>query len=1081
MQSTGEASNLPSAQQVEMLLLQLQQPQTVKAASEFLRKYLGHPACVPTLFFLMQASQHIVVRQACAIFLRKKLFTHWPKQGAEIQDKVKTTLMDALIKEEDRKTRHSIAQLCALVARLAVPLNEWPQFLPQLYQLTTSPHPMHREAALFILGETLEYIGDNLRDAFEDIFVLLKRCISPTEHHKVCTAAVGVLESIVGWLNEDQETLRFRELIPDIMSVIRRLIQENHNDDAIFCFSVFDEIVETTAKHLRECIPAIIHFVLEIGRSRQIALDVRVEALTFVQWVAQYKPKVILKNNLLEPILDVVFPMAAEPDDPNTASLDDSDDEFSVTAHTFGAQVIDSLARFLPTTCILEPCMRYINAYIQSSDPLQRKAAFGALTVLSRGCCDVLSEHADQLLPYLYKGFTDPDIDVRRTACLTLAQFAEYIPDILNYHETILPLLLKVMMESDEGVQERACYSLVAFAENLEEKILPYLQPLMQRLVELLRKGNAEIQEMAISAISAAAAAAGKHFEPYYQGILEMMKQLMSITTKDHILLRSRAIECAGIVATAVGKDAFAPALPFFMDAAVKGLKLPNSVELREFTYSFFGNVAEALQEDFKVFLPDILPLILEGLESNEGMNAHVDDDESRYRDLLNDDDESEEDEDNDDEEDGTSSRVAYTVGASFIDEKKQALQSLSVIALATGSHFVPYIEQCMKTIQSLADHIHPDIRRATLDPLEAFVTIVQKTFPPEKSYVVGLPPEEQPLSSKSQEMVDAVLHIVETFVDDEDKRNVGRVCDTIGHIVETCGASAVHSKMNTIATMLMNILTHNATCQQVDDPDDDEDETKAEDLLLFEATLECITKLASSYGPQFMPYFGLIELVASFIRDDVDTYYRQEAMGTIADVVNSLATAVKPKLDVVMQYCLRGLRDNFAPCQSNAAYLCGILCHWCGEETTKYYLECLQALRPLFDSSEDVTKDNACGAVGRMIINAPHAVPLSQVLPVFIDALPLRKDFEENKPAYGAIFKLFHTTNEAILPFIPKIVSLFSGVLGSPNIAQEIQMDMVNILKFLLKNFPQQMNEIAKGLLPQQQENLNKIIASGL
>jgi precorrin-6B methylase 1 len=46
---------------------------------------------------------------------------------------------------------------------------------------------------------------------------------------------------------------------------------------------------------------------------------------------------------------------------------------------------------------------------------------------------------------------------------------------------------------------------------------MPYLQPLMQRLVELLRGGNADIQEMAISAISAAAAAAGKNFEPYYQ------------------------------------------------------------------------------------------------------------------------------------------------------------------------------------------------------------------------------------------------------------------------------------------------------------------------------------------------------------------------------------------------------------------------------------------------------------------------------------------------------------------------------------------------------------------------------------
>jgi hypothetical protein len=36
-----------------------------------------------------------------------------------------------------------------------------------------------------------------------------------------------------------------------------------------------------------------------------------------------------------------------------------------------------------------------------------------------------------------------------------------------------------------------------------------------------------------------------------------MMKQLMSITNKDHILLRSRAIECAGIIAAAVGKEAF--------------------------------------------------------------------------------------------------------------------------------------------------------------------------------------------------------------------------------------------------------------------------------------------------------------------------------------------------------------------------------------------------------------------------------------------------------------------------------------------------------------------------------------------
>jgi hypothetical protein len=54
----------------------------------------------------------------------------------------------------------------------------------------------------------------------------------------------------------------------------------------MFISSSFFIFYQTT-QYLHECIPGIIQFVLEIGRSRQISLDVRVEALTFVQWVAQ--------------------------------------------------------------------------------------------------------------------------------------------------------------------------------------------------------------------------------------------------------------------------------------------------------------------------------------------------------------------------------------------------------------------------------------------------------------------------------------------------------------------------------------------------------------------------------------------------------------------------------------------------------------------------------------------------------------------------------------------------------------------------------------------------------------------------
>jgi hypothetical protein len=72
-----------------------------------------------------------------------------------------------------------------------------------------------------------------------------------------------------------------------------------------------------------------------------------------------------------------------------------------------------------------------------------------------------------------------------------------------------------------------------------------------------------------------------------------------------------------------------------------------------------------------------------------------------------------------------------------------------------------------------------------------------------------------------------------------------------------------------------------------------------------------------------------------------------------------------------------------------------------------------LTALSPLFNNQTlPNTTDNAAGAVARMIIAHPEAVPLDQVLPVFINALPLKADYEENQPVFECIFKLFGANN---------------------------------------------------------------------
>jgi len=44
-------------------------------------------------------------------------------------------------------------------------------------------------------------------------------------------------------------------------------------------------------------------------------------------------------------------------------------------------------------------------------------------------------------------------------------------------------------------VQEKAFYALAAFCENLKEEILPYLGPLMEKLLEALQSPRRDIQE----------------------------------------------------------------------------------------------------------------------------------------------------------------------------------------------------------------------------------------------------------------------------------------------------------------------------------------------------------------------------------------------------------------------------------------------------------------------------------------------------------------------------------------------------------------------------------------------------------
>ncbi|CAG2066808.1 unnamed protein product, partial [Timema podura] len=63
---------------------------------------------------------------------------------------------------------------------------------------------------------------------------------------------------------------------------------------------------------------------------------------------------------------------------------------------------------------------------------------------------------------------------------------------------------------------------------------------------------------------------------------------------------------------------------------------------------------------------------------------------------------------------------------------------------------------------------------------------------------------------------------------------------------------------------------------------------------------------------------------------------------------------------------------------------------------------------------------DNICGALARMLITNVSGVPMDHVFPVFVNYLPLRQDFDENKAVFRCLLHLYQMGH----PMLQKLLS---------------------------------------------------------
>ncbi|KAF3968116.1 hypothetical protein CMV_007971 [Castanea mollissima] len=297
---------------------------------------------------------------------------------------------------------------------------------------------------------------------------------------------------------------------------------------------------------------------------------------------------------------------------------------------------------------------------------------------------------------------------------------------------------------------------------------------------------------------------------------------------------------------------------------------------------------------------------------------------------------------------------------------------------------------------------------------------------------------------AKTKEVLDTVMNIyIKAMTEDDDKEVVAQACMSIADIIKEYGYVAIEQYVPRLVDATLVLLREESCCQQEEsDGDIDDDDTKHDEELM-DAVSDLLPAFAKSMGSHFAPIFAkLFDPLMKFARASRPPQDRTMVVACLAEVAQDMGPPIAGYVDRVMPIVLKELASSEATNRRNAAFCVGELCKNGGESTLKYYGDILRGLFPLFGESEpdNAVRDNAAGAVARMIMVYPESIPLNQVLPVFLKALPLKEDHEESMAVYSCVSTLVLSSNPQILTLVPELVNLFAQVVVSPEETSEVK-----------------------------------------
>ncbi|XP_053955032.1 importin-4-like [Anastrepha ludens] len=1058
----------------------------IKKATSDLQEAYKHPETIPALCEIAVSAPEPQVRQYSAVLLKKHLskLRQWNKVPAEQQQIIKQGMLNALMQEQQKSVRKAIAQFVGVLVRHeAKKADSWMnEVLKFIYSYCSSADPKQSELGSSTFAILADAAPDQFLQHMESVCEMFTAALVATEAtgnmatpviFNILTGMTYLVPFTLGH-NTAEQTLQ--KSIPLIVKSLQAFAVQPEVDQFVHAFDILESMADLNAKLLNNHIKMLLEFCLEAANNAQLDSAVRIKAVAYVGWLVRLKKKLIIKQKLIEPIIRVVFNlMATEPED------EDDDEEYFLgednsNPMTTATQTMDLLALSVPPEKLIPPLLQLLEPALQGPDPLPRRAAYLSMAVIAEGCSEAIcNKYLETMLNIVKVGITDPIPLVRNAAFFALGQFSEHLqPDITKFAPQILPILFDFLHQLCNELRsggtepkhiDRMFYALETFCENLEDELVPHLPVLMEILFEALNPNNSvRVRELALSAISAAANATNENMLPYFPRLITILQSYLAPTENEDIIsLRPQAIDTLAALARTIGKQNFMPLATDTMTFALNLLEKAEDPDVRRALYNLIASLAEVVNEEMASVFPKVIERMFDSILSTEEVVPEFKDDDGVPA-PAEEADENEDDidiENSDEDEDDLDNIAGYSVENSYLDEKEEAILALKEFAEHTGTAFIPYLEKSYQNVYKMIDHPQEDIRKVSIDALSSFVVALFK---------------QQDLHGVSNAITILLPKLGQIVHDDEEVSVVLSALEGLGDLLKELKQVTLPTieLRDVVFACITDVLQGKVACQFDESTgDDDEDAEESEyDEAIVEGAGNMLPLLGAAMGPdQFRPYFErtypiiLQKLQKAKKNEDLESQ-RAFAYGALAECFAPLQKHTGAFFNTFCPIMITGLSDEFDQARQNAVYGLGELVLYSEEKSYEAYPHILNALsQAVSKETKPSALDNICGAIARLIIINSSLVPLAQVLPVFMQHLPLREDFDENASVFKCLKQLYLQARDAIAGSLEQIIAISIHVLYKKEYTEKETYDTaLGLLQEIRENYPDKFSTVANS-----------------